>query len=93
MGAERPSSKRSSVTQLLGQVLIHQPILQIFTKPLQCAVPHTRGKDAMVSKARPWPSVSSSVKWGDFLDGPGVSPASPEPSIDSLSPGLGHSLG
>lgn len=44
----------------------------------------------MVSKARPWPSVDSS-EMGNLLGGPGVSPASPEPSIqhDSLRPGYG----
>lgn len=87
-GAERSSSGPSSVTQQLGQVsprslLIHQPVLQVFTK----CPHHARGKDAMVSKARPQPSAASS-EMGHLLNGPGVSLASPEPSTqnDSLRP-------
>lgn len=59
-----PSSRPAAGTPCLSHSSIHHRILQIFIRCLPCAMLCGRGEGSMVSRAKPWPSVYSSMKWG-----------------------------
>lgn len=58
--SSRPAAGRSSLS--LSSICHH--ILQLFIRCLPCTMLCGRGEGSMVSRAKPWSSVHSSMKWG-----------------------------
>ena len=59
-----PQFRACSRQSCLSHSSIHHHILQIFIRCLLCAMLCGRGEGSMVSGAKPWASVYSSMKWG-----------------------------